>query len=157
MSPIGLPIPRTNPRLTIWGDREIKDVLREFKVIGGYKKEGVRVTFTTEEEGNEGPKTRAKEGSSSHCISCNEVMNTLATILDRQTSIIERQYGSQLPYNSQVAYKHVLVTRKWGSPYKGERTSNPVTFRTPSFGFGDHSKGHGHFTEENKGLVAFTP
>ncbi|KAH7840560.1 hypothetical protein Vadar_018579 [Vaccinium darrowii] len=158
VSPTGLPIPRTNPRLAIWGDREIKDVLREFKVIGGYKKEGVRVTFTTEEEGNEGPKTRAKEGSSSHCMSCNEVMNTLATILDRQTSVIERQYGSQLPYNFQVPHKHVAVTRKWGSPYKGERTSNPVTFRTPPFAFGEHSKGHGHFTEENKeGPTAFTP
>ncbi|KAH7861286.1 hypothetical protein Vadar_024189 [Vaccinium darrowii] len=138
VSPTGLPMPRTNPRLAIWGDREIKDVLREFKVIGGYKKEGVRVTFTTEEEGNEGPKTRAKE--SSHCLSCKEVMNTLATILDRQTSIMERQYGSELPYNSQGAYKHVSVTRKWGSPYKGERTSNPVTFRTPPFGVGDYSK-----------------
>ncbi|KAH7836715.1 hypothetical protein Vadar_004681 [Vaccinium darrowii] len=158
VSPTGLPIPRTNPRLAIWGDREIKEVLREFNVIGGYKKEGVRVAFTMEEE--EGQKTRPKEGSSSHCISCNEVMNTLATILDRQTSIMERQYGSQLPFNSQVAYNHQHgpISRKWGSPYKGERTSNPVTFRTPPFGFGDHLKGHGHGVEENKeGPVAFTP
>ncbi|KAH7835961.1 hypothetical protein Vadar_031479 [Vaccinium darrowii] len=166
VSPTGFhQIPRTDRPLLFWSDRQIKDVLRRFKKIGGYMRQGVGVIFTMEEESMDGGKDKTNgKASSSHQIpnvvlhDMKSTLDKVVDLLERQTTVFERYFGDQVANNQyRVANKKqasndkhsVQLNRNSRSPYKGERMSTPRTFRTHE-GVVDPMKGQGDGTKVNK-------
>lgn len=137
MSPTSFEMPRTNPRLGVWGDTQIKDALRQFKEIGGYMKEGVGVHITRDEESME-DRTK-KPDCIAHCsshqipnadiVDIKSILNNVVDILERQTRVFERLVGSQVGNNEhEVANKHhdvPISTTKWPITTKWA-ISNPM-------------------------------
>ncbi|KAH7864644.1 hypothetical protein Vadar_032114 [Vaccinium darrowii] len=173
VSPTGFhQIPRTDRPLLFWGDREIKDVLRRFKKIGGYMKQGVGVIFTKEEVSmDDGEDKTNGKASNSHQIpnvvlhDMKSTLDKVADLLERQTTVFERYFGYQVANNQyrmannhdEVANKKqasnnkhsVQLNQNSRSPHTGERMSTPRTFRTHD-GVVDHTKGQGDGTKDNK-------
>ncbi|KAH7840297.1 hypothetical protein Vadar_015285 [Vaccinium darrowii] len=89
-----LSIPSIDRPLLFWGDRQIKDVLRRFKKIGGYMKQGVGIIFTRDEESMEDGKDKTNgKASSSHQIP-NVVIHDMKSTLDKVADLLERQTTS---------------------------------------------------------------